>query len=59
LGDQGVNGTITLKWVLLSKWDVRVVGWIQIAQDTFQSPSCFENRNEPSGYIRGGEYFVI
>jgi hypothetical protein len=32
LGDPGVDGRIILRW-FFSKWDVRGVDWIELAQD--------------------------
>jgi hypothetical protein len=37
LGDPGVEGSITLKWIV-KKWDVRM-DWIELAQDRDRWPA--------------------
>ena len=54
LEDLGVDGRIVLKWNFKT-WDGDV-DWLDLAQDRDKVTEFFENGNESSVTIKGGEF---
>jgi hypothetical protein len=53
LEDQGVDGSIILRWIF-RKWD-----WIDLAQDRNSLAGTCECGNELSGSIKCGEFLLV
>jgi len=54
LEDPGIDGRIILRWII-RKSDVGGLDWVKLAQDR-QVMGTYECGNEPSGYIKCGEF---
>jgi len=54
LEDPGVDGRIILRWIF-RKWDGGM-DWIDLAQDRDRGTGSCDCGNEPSGFIKCGEF---